>query len=57
MKKIGEHELTDAFDAVAEDLGIFVAPIFRAAGRNETLTQQWKIGVGWIAQVQPARVE
>jgi predicted nucleotidyltransferase component of viral defense system len=49
VKKVGEDELTDAFDKIVEDLKIFVIPVLISLARSEKLMQQWKAGKGWVA--------
>jgi predicted nucleotidyltransferase component of viral defense system len=47
VKKIGQHQLTDAFVNVVERLEIFVTPLLRSHAHREKLMQQWKAGNGW----------
>jgi predicted nucleotidyltransferase component of viral defense system len=47
VKKIGEHQLTDAFVNVIEKLKTFVTPLLRSLAHGEKLMQQWKAGNGW----------
>jgi predicted nucleotidyltransferase component of viral defense system len=47
VKKIGEHQLTDAFVNVVEKLKTFVTPLLRSLAHGEKLMQQWKAGNGW----------
>lgn len=49
VKKIGEDELTDAFDRVVGQLMIFVMPLLGSLARGEKFTQRWKAGKGWEA--------
>jgi len=49
VKKIGEDELTDAFDRVVGRLTIFVMPLLASLARGEKFTQRWKAGKGWEA--------
>ncbi len=49
VKKMGEGELTDAFDRVVNQIAIFVMPLLTSLARGERLTQQWKAGKGWEA--------
>ncbi len=49
VKKMGEDELTDAFNRVVDELTIFVMPVLSSLARGEKLTQQWKAGKGWVA--------
>jgi Nucleotidyl transferase AbiEii toxin, Type IV TA system len=47
VKKIGEHDLTDAFVKVVEKIETFATPLLRSLAQRETLSQQWKAGNGW----------
>lgn len=47
VKKIGEHDLTDAFVKVVEKIETFATPLLRSLAHDETLSQQWKAGIGW----------
>lgn len=47
VKKLGEHELIDAFGKVVEDLKTFAMPVFRSLAHDEKPTQRWKAGTGW----------
>lgn len=47
VKKLGEDELTDAFDRIVNELTIFAMPVLGSLARGEKLTQQWKAGKGW----------
>jgi predicted nucleotidyltransferase component of viral defense system len=47
VKKIGEHDLTDAFVSVVEKIETFATPLLRSLAHGETLSQQWKAGNGW----------
>ena len=47
VKKIGEHDLTDAFVKVVEKIETFASPLLRSLTHGETLSQQWKAGIGW----------
>jgi hypothetical protein len=49
VKKMGDHQLIDAFGKVLEDLKIFAMPVFRSLARDEKLAQQWKAGKGWVS--------
>ena len=46
-RKMGENDLSDAFDKIIEDLKLFVIPALRSLARGETLAQHWKAGGGW----------
>ncbi len=47
MKKIGEHDLTDAFVKVVEKIETFATPLLHSIAHGETLSRQWKAGHGW----------
>jgi hypothetical protein len=53
VRKIGEHELTDAFSKVIEDLKIFAMPMLSSIARGEKLSQRWNAKNGWLAQERP----
>jgi hypothetical protein len=48
VKKLGEHELTDALDKIIAELKIFASPMLRSLAHNEKFTQQWRAQKGWI---------
>ncbi|MGO9935417.1 MAG: hypothetical protein ACLPV8_26895 [Steroidobacteraceae bacterium] len=47
VKKIGEHDLTDAFVKVVEKIETFATPLLHSIAHGETLSRQWKAGHGW----------
>jgi predicted nucleotidyltransferase component of viral defense system len=49
VKKIGEHQLTDAFAKVVEKLETFVTPLLRSLAHGEKPMPQWKAGNGWAS--------
>jgi hypothetical protein len=50
-KKVGEDDLVDAFERIAEDIRIFAMPVFVWLARGDTTAQNWKAGRGWVAEV------
>lgn len=46
-RKMGENDLSNAFDKIIEDLKVFVIPVLRSLVRGEQLAQHWKAGSGW----------
>lgn len=49
VKKIGEKELTDAFDKIVGEIKTFALPILGSLARGEKLTSQWKAQKGWVS--------
>jgi predicted nucleotidyltransferase component of viral defense system len=47
VKKIGEHDLTDAFVKVVEKIETFATPLLHSIAHGEPLSRQWKAGHGW----------
>ena len=50
-KKVGEDDLVDAFERIAEDIRIFAMPVFVWLARGHSTAQNWKAGRGWVAEV------
>ena len=50
-KKVGEDDLVDAFDRIAEDISTFAKPVFVWLARGDTTARHWKAGRGWVAEI------
>jgi predicted nucleotidyltransferase component of viral defense system len=47
VRKIGEHDLIDAFGKVVADLKVFAIPALQSLARGDKLPRRWKAGNGW----------
>jgi predicted nucleotidyltransferase component of viral defense system len=47
VRKIGEHDLIDAFGKVVSDLKVFAMPALQSLAHGDKLPRQWKAGNGW----------
>ena len=47
VRKLGEHDLIDAFDKVVADLKVFAMPALQSLAHGDKFALQWKAGNGW----------